>query len=689
MKGIDRKKIIDANNPVHCGIDYEAPLSVGNGGFCFTSDITGFQTLSSVYAQHELPLCTMSSWLWHTEPFSSEVFSPSRDELIMTEYETVRGVQRYAVKKFPGNEKIYDWFRENPHRLNAGCIALKDNGKTIGVEEITNSNQELHLWEGYITSIFIYKGIEYSVITVCDDVTDTVSFSVSSRDPESLCPVPAGSSISVEIYFPYGSSKKEASVWDLPSKHTTKTVLKKTNAVIVERYLDNDFYSTAVSGRNVFIAAFDAEHKIVLSPDFGSSEFECSFFFSPHRIDPSFIPSSFGIVKENAAFFWKRYWEEGGFIDFSQSTDERRHELQRRIILSQYLLVIQSCGSSPPQETGLSCNSWYGKFHLEMYPLHTAWLALWNHTALLEKSLAWFPYHLDKAKLNAGQNGFAGARWPKMIGPDAVDSPSPIAPLLVWQQPHILYLLELVYQSGKGRDFLEKYRECVFETAEFMADFAFFDHVTETWALEGPLIPVQEEHKPEDVRNPAFEVEYWRFGLLIAIQWFERLGEKPPAQWVFVAQNMAPLPFHEGVYTAHENCLDTFTVYNKDHPSMLMSLGFIPNERVDHSVMNRTLEKVLECWDYESLWGWDFAMMALTAQRLGDPALAVDLLLKNTPKNSYVANGNNKQSDRKDLPLYLPGNGSLLLAAAHLAATGAFTQGGWNASFENLRPLFI
>ena len=45
MKGIDRKKIIDANNPVHCGIDYEAPLSVGNGDFCFTSDINGFQTI--------------------------------------------------------------------------------------------------------------------------------------------------------------------------------------------------------------------------------------------------------------------------------------------------------------------------------------------------------------------------------------------------------------------------------------------------------------------------------------------------------------------------------------------------------------------------------------------------------------------------------------------------------------------
>jgi len=202
MKCIDRKKIVDANNPVHCCINYEAPLSVGNGSFCFTSDITGFQTLGSAYTQHEVPLCTMSSWLWHTEPFSSIKFSPSRDELMMTEYKTVRGVQRYAVNKFPGNEKIYDWFRENPHRLNAGCIALKDDGKNIRAEELTNIYQELLLWEGCIKSIFTYKGIEYAVFTVCDDQTDTVSFSVSSRDPESLCSVPAGSSISVEVSFP-------------------------------------------------------------------------------------------------------------------------------------------------------------------------------------------------------------------------------------------------------------------------------------------------------------------------------------------------------------------------------------------------------------------------------------------------------------------------------------------------------
>ena len=45
----------------------------------------------------------------------------------------------------------------------------------------------------------------------------------------------------------------------------------------------------------------------------------------------------------------------------------------------------------------------------------------------------------------------------------------------------------------------------------------------------------------------------------------------------------------------------------------------------------------------------------------------MDILLKDTPKNQYVKSGNNNQIIRKDLPLYLPGNGSLLLAIPMMA----------------------
>jgi hypothetical protein len=65
-------------------------------------------------------------------------------------------------------------------------------------------------------------------------------------------------------------------------------------------------------------------------------------------------------------------WQSGGAVDLSGSSNPRAVELERRIVLSQYLTAINGAGRTPPQETGLVCNSWHGKFHLEMHWWHAA-----------------------------------------------------------------------------------------------------------------------------------------------------------------------------------------------------------------------------------------------------------------------------------------------------------------------------
>ena len=74
-------------------------------------------------------------------------------------------------------------------------------------------------------------------------------------------------------------------------------------------------------------------------------------------------------------------------MDFGGQPGPRAAELERRVVLSQYLTAIQCAGSMPPQETGLTCNSWYGKFHLEMHWWHAAHFALWGRAPLMERSL--------------------------------------------------------------------------------------------------------------------------------------------------------------------------------------------------------------------------------------------------------------------------------------------------------------
>jgi hypothetical protein len=87
-------------------------------------------------------------------------------------------------------------------------------------------------------------------------------------------------------------------------------------------------------------------------------------------------------------------------------------------------------------------------------------------------------------------------------------------------------------------------------------------------------------------------------------------------------------------------------------------------------------------------------MLAMTAARLGLPDLAVRALLYPAQKNVYLNNGHNKQADRASLPLYLPGNGGLLMAAAMMCAgwdgCGKKTPGfpeSWKVEFENLSPM--
>jgi hypothetical protein len=156
-------------------------------------------------------------------------------------------------------------------------------------------------------------------------------------------------------------------------------------------------------------------------------------------------------VETASAEYWARFWPEGGAIECAANRNPRAPELERRIVLSQYLVAIQCAGSLPPQETGLTCSSWYGKFHLEMHYWHAAHFPLWGRPGLLERSLGWYGTIRDSARRRAREQGYSGARWPKMTGPDGAESPSAINPLIIWQQPHPIMLAELVRRARPRR----------------------------------------------------------------------------------------------------------------------------------------------------------------------------------------------------------------------------------------------
>lgn len=111
--------------------------------------------------------------------------------------------------------------------------------------------------------------------------------------------------------------------------------------------------------------------------------------------------------------------------------------------------------------------------------------------------------------------------------------------------------------------------------------------------------------------------------------------------------------------------------------------------------MRRTLAAVMENWNWGTCWGWDFPMVAMTAARIGEPAIAIDAIMMETPRNHYLPNGQNFLHN--GLPIYLTGNGGLLAAAAMMAggwdgapegnAPGFPQDGNWTVRCENLRPM--
>jgi hypothetical protein len=378
----------------------------------------------------------------------------------------------------------------------------------------------------------------------------------------------------------------------------------------------------------------------------------------------------------------------------------------------------------PPLEEGLVSNSWNGKFHLEVHPWHSGHFAAWGRPELLERSMGWYLDHLGQAKAEAARHGVQGAWWTKMSGPEGRNSPSPINPFIMWQQPHPIYMAELLYRAHPGRATLARYGALVDETARLLASWPRWNAATKRFVLGPPIIPVQENHDPMTTVNPAFEVEYFRWGLQVAQAWRERRGLPREAAWDRVIASIAPLAERDGLYlpvesepdfwrvTASDACRQHATppqCLNRDHPSFLMAWGAIGGDRVDRDTMRRTLAATEADWDLRQTWGWDYPMIAMTAARLGEPDKAVDWLFRDTANNHWGVSGMTPRvsldataNGGPDGPgyarmaeTYFPSNGGLLLAAGMMAAgwdgsTGpapGFPRHGWKLQVEGIRPL--
>ncbi|KAJ0308634.1 hypothetical protein COL516b_003178 [Colletotrichum fioriniae] len=268
--------------------------------------------------------------------------------------------------------QVSQWLIGNPNRINLGRIGLKYKGETLSAAAIAEPRQELDLWSGIITSTFRVDGNTVKVITQGDFATDAVTFKIESD-------LVSSGDLNIELDFPYPpihttKYKYEvfAGVYDFPLNHTTRIVNScgRSDLAHIHHELQETSYfinlrwpheaplnlSRDETEGSVKINA----HRYTLSPVGGRNQTSTSLTFtadfSPQKQDPR-PPVD---VQEASIAEWHDYWNEGGFVDLTLSSNPNATELQRRIILSQYHVRVNSAASGQsPQESGLMNNGWY------------------------------------------------------------------------------------------------------------------------------------------------------------------------------------------------------------------------------------------------------------------------------------------------------------------------------------------
>ena len=674
---IDREAVVKRHRVCTTGTLLKSPAQVGNGKFAFGMDITGLQTF--------VPFNTLSDWSWHSFPLPEGMRAEDYRPVVV---ETHGKKIAYELRN-PDQPELSEWLTKNPHRYNLGRIGfrlLREDGTEAREIDLGNARQEIDLWTGVVYSRFELNRKEVKVRTVCHPDKDMIGVSIESE-------LLNDGNMSIYLDFPYPDGryfKHYIGRYDTISGHTSTFEKLAPNSVRIARTMDDTHYYATLdwTGPATFSRESEKAHTFLLQPRH-TSTFSFTCCFSPEPVAD--VTEPVASIERKSAVSWEKYWRSGAAVDLSGSKDPRWLELERRIVLSQYLMRANESGLFPPQESGLVNNGWFGRFHFEMIWWHGVHYGLWNRMECFDNYLNVYKDFMPEALERAKSEGRSGARWPKCTGNFNREWPGSAHAYLIWHEPHPIYFAEMQYRQKPVPETLEKWKDVVLNTADYMADYLFYDKKTKQYVLGPPVVVVSENTDPLQTINPIFELGYFRYGLRTALEWADRLGlsEKRTKKWKEVLSKMAPLPVADGVYTTYEGIPDMWTKYTYEHPALTGVYGMLPGDGVDLPTFKRTLEKVSKEWQFNRIWGWDFPMLAMAGAQ---PALAIDMLMHPSAGFQFDEHG---LATGGPFP-YFPSNGALLTAVAMMCggwdgsegeAPGFPKDGSWTVRYEGFVPM--
>ena len=333
---IDHAALVKRHCPVLTGADIRSPLQVGNGEFAFTADVTGLQTFAGEYLKG-MPLGTLSDWAWHSFPNPehyrlSEIMRPfdshGRKVLYADGWEgPPRSTAGARIKR------AVRWLRQNPHRIDLGRIGFilrKSSGENASINDIHGVHQRLDLTNGRLESRFELEQQPVEATTICHPRHSILAVRVKS-------PLIPRRRLGISLDFPYASggwSNEED--WKSTGRYRTEITQSQKSAVF-DCVLDTTRYyvHTCWSAMSLWETA-SPHHFQLFAP--GQNELDLIFFFSPER--PGAELPHFEQIQTTTEQHWQEFWQSGAAIDLSASTDPRAGELERRVVLSQYLTAV-------------------------------------------------------------------------------------------------------------------------------------------------------------------------------------------------------------------------------------------------------------------------------------------------------------------------------------------------------------
>lgn len=592
-----KEELIRKYNLHFNNIDLKKPITLGNGDFAITLDQTGTQSLYNEF--NDIPLTTISNKNWFYKDLTNIKIKP-----------TYIDGKSYMLYNFDNN-KNFNLLRQYPHKYSfMHMVLLDENNNIINKDYITNISSELDLYLGIFKSSFNYNKKEVKTTSLIYQDNDQLSFNLKSTN------------LKLALIFNYPSYEK--------------TGYKKGN---VDIKILNDKISLIYDEINSLTFNIKSTCNYILHDNM--------IIFNDNVLN---LKLSLDDIKDEGKML-DSFWEEDNGIVIDNDI------LVRRMVLSKYLLHINSTGIYPPSEAGLTYNNWNSKFHLEMHLIHSLWNIYNNHLNDVLKSFDYYLSIYSTSKKRAKLNGYKGIRLPKMTSPDGADSPSNIGPLLIWQAPHILFMLQEIYYIYNRKDILSKYELLIKGTLDFM--ISLFKYKDSKYQILDPILECCEAISVDKCANPMFEIEYFRYVLQRQKSIDIELYNKYQYDYDEYINNLIEPKIDDKIYLKTSMIKDKYEIY-KDHPTEVFSYSYFKSDRIDKNIMKNTIDYVINNMDLSSYWGWDFPLMGLCYLNLGFIDESINITLYDSVNNQYLYNGHNT-SFRDDLKVYLPGNGAFLI----------------------------